>query len=316
MSLNALHAIFLNMKTLTKIKNHNSFLNHISDLNTINFDDFKEYDFFRLVNPETKEVFCKENNTLKKLKDCCCYDIWNTGEPCKYCVSTNALEAKCEKKKLEYLDNNLFLARVIPVTFKGTVLVLELFQNLADTYLKTSEKFEQISDIVTKLNELASLDSFTKLYSHSYIINKLEIFLNNKMNINRETVTLVQLDINKLKFVNDNFGHTTGDELILKVAEILNPLKSIKHIFPGRTGGDEFQILLLNFSYNKAHELLKPYLNALQSLSLSSTDYKASVSYGYLEWNQEDSSKIYIDKVDKLMYSNKKTSNRQGLPLQ
>jgi diguanylate cyclase (GGDEF)-like protein len=294
------------MNTLTKLNKEDYHLNYITDYRALNFDDFKEYEYYRLVDPIKKEVYYIKDKQLIKFENEHCYSMWDTGEPCKYCVSASALESRCEKKKLEYLNGELHMARVIPVIFNNTILVLELFQNLSTTYFRNEDEFEQISDIIKQLNELASLDTFTNLYSHSYTSNKLSNFIDGTLKIERCTVTLVQLDINNLKYVNDTFGHTTGDELILKVAAILTPLKDEENIIPGRTGGDEFQILLLNTSKEQSDEILKPYLEKLQHIPLSKTDYIASVSYGYLEWNKTDTAEEFTNRVDKLMYQNKK----------
>ena len=127
----------------------------------------------------------------------------------------------------------------------------------------------------------------------------------------RDTVSLAILDINNLKYVNDTFGHLTGDKLILKVAEILLPLKNIEDVIPGRTGGDEFQIVLLNYNEEQANELLEPIFKKIGDIKFNKQDYRASVSYGLLEWNKKGSDEDFINRVDKLMYENKVRS-KQG----
>jgi diguanylate cyclase (GGDEF)-like protein len=296
------------MNTLTKLNENFGPIHSITDYRTLNFDDFKEYEYYRLVDPTTKEVFSIKNNKLVPFKNEHCYDMWDTGEPCKYCVSANALETRSEKKKLEYLKGELNIARVIPILFDNRELVLELFQNLSSTYFKNENQYDQISDMVKQLNKLASLETFTNLYSHSFTKNKLTTFMEGKLKMELKTVTLVQMDINNLKHVNDTYGHITGDELILKVAAILSPLKDMENIYPGRTGGDEFQIILLNITEKEAKDILSTYFKQLNNIQLDTVDYIASVSYGYLEWNKIDAVNDFINKVDKLMYYNKRLS--------
>lgn len=296
------------MNTLTRLNECPIQFKNFINYKSLDFNDFKEYDYYRIVNPITKKVYKIINNKLKQYNEIFCYSITDTKSPCKYCVSANALENKVEKKKIEYIDNELFLVRVIPIIIDDKKLVLELFQNLSSSYFKTEKGYDKISEMINELNKLASLESFTNLYSHSFTNNKLKMFIEGKLEIETDTVTLAQLDINNLKYVNDTFGHVTGDELILKVAEILSPLKNIKNIFPGRTGGDEFQIILLNHTKEDADILLEPYLKKLNHIELDKFDYICSVSYGYLEWNKKDSTQDFINKVDKLMYYNKKLS--------
>jgi diguanylate cyclase (GGDEF)-like protein len=297
--------------TLTVIQENKGPLTSLIDFKELNFRDFSEYETYRLVDPTSKEVFKIINENLVKFDNKRCYDMWETGSPCKYCVSLNALESRSEKKKLEYLNGTLNIARVIPVLIEGRELVLELFQNLSSSYFKTEDRFEQISKIVEDLNTLASTESFTNLFSHSYTLNTLTTFINGDTTMERDTVSLAILDVNNLKYVNDTFGHLTGDELILKVAEILLPLKNMENVIPGRTGGDEFQIVLLNYNEEQANELLEPFFKRMSGIKLNKQDYRASVSYGLLEWNKKESDEDFINRVDKLMYENKVRS-KQG----
>jgi diguanylate cyclase (GGDEF)-like protein len=295
------------MSTLTKIKENPGPIRQLIDYKELDFSDFKEYEYYRLVNPIDKVVYDFKDGKLELISDENCFDIWDNGEPCKYCVSANALANKCEKKKLEYLEGELQMAKVIPVVIEGKELVLELFQNLSDTYLKIEQSFTQLSTLIRDFNNLASLDSFTNLYSHSYTLDKLKTIISKKIK-NVETVSLVVADINKLKYVNDTFGHVVGDELILKVAQILEPLKKMDNVFPGRTGGDEFQIILLNMNEEQSNALLQNVFKKLASIQLEKADYIASVSYALLEWNKDEKAEGLINRVDKLMYINKKKS--------
>lgn len=295
------------MKTLIKIKENPGQIKHLVNYNELNFADYKEYEYYRLVNPLKKLVYKYIDGKLELVKNENCYDIWDNGKPCQYCVSANALTNKCEKKKLEYLNGELHMAKVIPVIIEGKELVLELFQNLSDTYLKIENNYTQLSSLISEMNKLASLESFTNLYSHSFTLDKINSIINLEGKKDN-TVSLVVADINNLKFINDTFGHTVGDELILKVAEILTPLKSLNNVFPGRTGGDEFQIVLQDYNLNQSKELLQNIFIKLENIQLEKADYVASVSFGLMEWNKEDTAEEFINKTDQLMYINKRIS--------
>lgn len=300
------------MKTLTKIKENPGPIRHLVNYSELDFADFKEYEYYRLVNPIEKNVYNFEDGKLKLIPNENCFDVWDSGNPCKYCVSANALTNKCEKKKLEYLDGELQMAKVIPVIVEGKELVLELFQSLSDTYFKVEDNFTQLSSLIQDFNNLAALDSFTKLYSHSYTLDKLITIIKGTTK-NVKSVSLVVADINKLKYVNDTFGHVSGDELILKVAKILEPLKKLEKVYPGRTGGDEFQIILLNYDLNQATELLQNIFKKLSSIKLEKINYIASVSFALLEWNHKDTAEEFIHKTDQLMYENKRLG--KNLPI-
>jgi len=73
---------------------------------------------------------------------------------------------------MEPLHHELYLAKVVPILIEGKELVLELFQNLSGTYLKVNQEYHKLSSIVQKMNQLASIETFTNLYSHSFTNNK------------------------------------------------------------------------------------------------------------------------------------------------
>ncbi|MBK5201015.1 MAG: GGDEF domain-containing protein [Spirochaetaceae bacterium] len=135
----------------------------------------------------------------------------------------------------------------------------------------------------------------------------MNIIINKKVK-NVKTVSLVVADINKLKYVNDTFGLIVGDELILKVAKILESLKNLNEVYTGRTGGNEFQIILLNYDIDQSNEILQNIFKKLYSIQLEKADYVASVSFGLVDWNNQDTTEEFIHKTDQLMYANKKRS--------
>lgn len=105
------------------------------------------------------------------------------------------------------------------------------------------------------------------------------------------------MDLNGLKIINDTYGHTYGDEMLKRIAEILiNTFK--EDVF--RIGGDEFVVVCNNTSEEKFKEDIK-YLRKIIDL-----DKDLSVSIG-TDWN---TGKIMVDKqiarADKLMYAEKK----------
>jgi len=283
------------MKHLVKIEANKEY-DGIIEFSKLKKENFYDFDYYRIVNPLTKEVFFYENNILKKLSNYNCYDLWGNGKCCQYCVSTNALLSNSIKKKLEQIDGTLFLAKVLPVSIDNNNYVLELFQNIGDSYVKTANEQVKLSQIISNLNSMASLDSFSGLYSHGYMYDKL-------MNISRENtlpVCLVCMDIDNMKYVNDHYGHYAGDELIQKVSMELVRAKE-NNIFPGRTGGDEFQIIFINYNKNEALEKVNDILKKAERI-LINNEYYATVSWAIGERKSNQTAKDFMDSVDSKMY--------------
>ncbi|GAH95071.1 unnamed protein product, partial [marine sediment metagenome] len=82
-------------------------------------------------------------------------------------------------------------------------------------------------------------DSLTGLYNRAYFEEELE-----RYNFPRYyPLSIVSIDINGLKVVNDTFGHNQGDRLLQHLASLLTSI-SRKGDILSRVGGDEFAILL------------------------------------------------------------------------
>jgi diguanylate cyclase (GGDEF)-like protein len=110
-------------------------------------------------------------------------------------------------------------------------------------------------------------------------------------------------DLNHLKEINDNYGHSKGDEYIQNFAEIL------KKILPEnaeaiRTGGDEFLVILPKHGKVKCQSFLETYLKECQTLGIHE-----NVAYGFaVRTTGMQSEDEIIAAADKQMYLQKKAS--------
>lgn len=287
------------MEHLVKIETEKDY-NGIINFKDINLDNFLDFDYYRIVNPITKEVFSFEGDSLVKIKNYNCYDIWNTGQECKYCVSSDALVSSTTKRKLEQIDGTLFLAKVFPIEIENKILIMELFQNIGDSYIKTLNENIKLSNLISQMNDMASIEAFSGLYSHGFMFNKL-------MEISRANVlpvSLICMDIDNMKYLNDTFGHFSGDQLIKTISNELIKLKK-ENIFPGRTGGDEFQVIFFGYEKTESLKIAKIVLNNLSKIFVKD-NYWASVSWAIGERENNQTGKEFMNTVDKQMYEMKK----------
>ncbi len=94
-------------------------------------------------------------------------------------------------------------------------------------------------EVERKLRYLSFHDQLTGLYNRAYFEDQMS-----RLDVPRQfPITVVMVDINGLKLVNDAFGHAEGDRLLQNVADILQGACRGEDIL-ARTGGDEFAILL------------------------------------------------------------------------
>ena len=115
-------------------------------------------------------------------------------------------------------------------------------------------------------------------------------------------MALGYIDLDNFKYVNDTFGHTTGDQVLLKVGSILSSSVRKSDIV-GRLGGDEFAVLLPNADLTGATSLFeKLHQNLLDEMRLNSWPVGFSVGVAvFTTVPNSDDEAIMI--ADKLMYT-------------
>lgn len=169
---------------------------------------------------------------------------------------------------------------------------------------------EIISEKNKLLEKLIITDNLTQLYTRNYVIECLE---NNIYSLKRykQPFSLIMLDIDKFKHINDTFGHIAGDDAIKQLADILKKTLRKTDII-GRYGGDEFIILLTNTGLNggksKAESIRD---NVLKTNFKMAPNFNVTVSIGISEFSGEKNLDDFINKVDNLLYKAKENGRNR-----
>lgn len=142
-------------------------------------------------------------------------------------------------------------------------------------------------------------DQLTGIYNRRYFEEKLKE-LDTEENY---PLSLVMADLNGLKLANDAFGHSFGDKLLIKTAEILN--NSLKgEEFVSRMGGDEFIIVLPKTSPEELREYINNISEKIYKTRIGTIDL--SVSFGWDTKNNDDQDIIdLLNKAESYMYKRK-----------
>ena len=123
-----------------------------------------------------------------------------------------------------------------------------------------------------------------------------------------ETFSILYMDLDGFKQVNDRFGHAAGDEVLRKVARRLTQqLRTEDEV--ARCGGDEFGVIARDSTHESAQELAKRIAREISSpIMLTSGDIaKVGVSTGVATFKQGiDSGPALLDQADRALYQAKR----------
>ncbi len=165
------------------------------------------------------------------------------------------------------------------------------------------DQFTNAANQATKMTSRANFDELTEAFSRAKINELLADIFKNKLNDLPLSVML--LDVDKLKYINDTYGHSVGDEVLKTiVSQIKLNLRAGDSI--GRIGGDEFLIICPNISYPKALKLSDRLMQSVNEIKLDLPE-KISVCIGVAELTQKDTPDSLIKRADLEMYAQKKS---------
>ncbi len=180
------------------------------------------------------------------------------------------------------------------------VPAFQIFANQLAVAIENSRLFGQIQT-------LAIIDDLTGLYNRRgfFTLAEQQIKLAGRLN---HSILLVFMDMDKLKQINDEFGHQQGDLALIDVARLLRQSFRSSDII-ARIGGDEFVVLAMNANGGDATVLINRLRKKMSELNNSGANpYHISLSIGTSAWMPGGPVDLddLITRADTQMYQNKR----------
>lgn len=153
-----------------------------------------------------------------------------------------------------------------------------------------------------KLRRLATTDPLTKIGNRNQFINFLHK-LTARIKRYPEPLSLLMIDIDHFKSVNDNFGHKAGDRILVELVKLVE--KTIRNVdLFARWGGEEFLILLPNSDMEAGRQLAERIRHSVEKHIFSQPGH-ITISIGITAYHQDDTQKSFLDRVDQALYKAK-----------
>ena len=163
------------------------------------------------------------------------------------------------------------------------------------------------SYLYQKMSDLATTDDLTHLYNFRYLDQVLEVEIR-RCRRYRSTVSLIFLDMDHFKLVNDQYGHLMGSQVLIEVANLL--IKSLRDVdIIARYGGDEFVVILPETDVETTHRITHRVRNAIRGyefLKKEGLSIHLSASFGIAGFPEHAKNKTDLIRLaDQAMYKAK-----------
>lgn len=192
----------------------------------------------------------------------------------------------------------------------GVPLAFGLFSNFVTRKMQVTvlRNYQgQLMDRLTELEEIASRDELTGLFNRRHFYSTLRVELE-KARVSKEPLAILLIDIDGLKQINDEYGHSVGDVIIANVAGAIARHTRGTDV-AARLGGDEFGVVMNDTDKRGAFTLAKRLWDELEQTPMYQsglTEIMVTVSIGVsgYPWGGEDVGEM-IQWADTDMYANK-----------
>jgi len=213
-------------------------------------------------------------------------------------------------KNSQDIKNILLLPLVAKEKILGIIILADHrdgseFDNYDVSLLQSLSVQIAISLYNAILYELAVTDGLTKLFIHRYFQQRLEQELSRSKRY-RSSLSLLMIDIDHFKKLNDTYGHPEGDNILRILAKILKEKLRDTDII-ARYGGEEFACILTETGHSGAKETAERLRNAVENykFNIKGNTVKLTISIGVDTWDFVVSKEEFIEHADRALYKAK-----------
>lgn len=208
---------------------------------------------------------------------------------------------RAEQRAIATANNRVILLSFVLFTMVALCVFLTFVMR------KLRLEIERREEVEERLRHLASIDPLTQLYNRRMFSQLIEIE-EKQAKRNHSTYSLVLLDIDLFKAINDQYGHNTGDTVIEGVANTITKMARESDIC-ARFGGEEFIVMLPNTDLSDAlvfTQRLQQAINNHSFLTDGQQAFSITASYGMVQWDFEESITQVIAHADDALYQAKR----------
>ena len=180
----------------------------------------------------------------------------------------------------------------------------EAQSKLIDTHVKLTKQTQALQEAKAQLKEQANHDPLTNMYNRRYF-NEIAQKIVAIIKRSKEPLSLLMIDIDKFKNINDTYGHHVGDKVIKLLALKLQEAIRESDI-AARIGGEEFALILPNTDKERALELAQKIRKDMEMSSCKVDDksvtFTVSIGVDEFEHTKDDNLFTALNRADAALY--------------
>jgi diguanylate cyclase (GGDEF)-like protein len=161
-----------------------------------------------------------------------------------------------------------------------------------------------------KISEQAETDLLTGLKNRRSVMRFLQIAIDQAKSNNTQ-LSVMMIDLDHFKAINDTYGHLSGDLCLKQVAKLIQDSVRDASDLAGRFGGEEFIVVIKDIDPQKAADIANKIRSSIEQASIAIKDLKqikltATIGICSLRSQQISSIDMFVDLADKALYKGKR----------
>ena len=189
----------------------------------------------------------------------------------------------------------------LPKPLNGTILLAKVISSLERKFFRERER-----ELVNKLHIQATTDQLTGIANRRVVFEELENSYAELQSGDKKDFSVIMIDIDFFKSVNDTYGHSGGDEVLKAMANVLKNYVTEPNII-GRIGGEEFLAVIFDQEDIESYcDNLRKEIHGIK-VSYENHDISITASGGVAITSESGNASDVINKADERLYDAKKS---------
>lgn len=209
------------------------------------------------------------------------------------------------KNQLRLYDEREFYRRAVKQEEELSSKILDRHIDLKQTLEEVESEKAELVRTTHQLEEIAKYDMLSGLLNRMSLFKFIDIEIDRALRT-ESPLSGIMFDIDHFKYINDNYGHPAGDDVIREIGvRLKNTLRKYDHA--GRYGGEEFFLVLPNTFKDQAYMIAERFRRSLEEEPVFTDGEKISftASLGVAQYRIGETRDKWIARADALMYSAK-----------